>query len=96
MKRVPFGTVALGVSRLGFGCAPVMGRVGRREVLLFRRSDCLAHQSYGLLEPVVEAREFSVLRDGLLKRRGFVRGQFAEQQRSETRFELLAWGLGKI
>lgn len=33
MKRVPFGTVALGVSRLGFGCAPVMGRVGRREAL---------------------------------------------------------------
>ena len=33
MKTVPFAASGLGVSRLGFGCAPVMGKVGRRQAL---------------------------------------------------------------
>lgn len=33
MRTIAFDAGGLGVSRLGFGCAPVMGRVGRRQAL---------------------------------------------------------------
>jgi aryl-alcohol dehydrogenase-like predicted oxidoreductase len=33
MKQLPFIDAGLGVSRLGFGCAPIMGRVGARQAL---------------------------------------------------------------
>ncbi|MBC8055716.1 MAG: aldo/keto reductase [Rhizobiales bacterium] len=33
MKQIAVTAAGLGVSRLGFGCAPVMGKVGRRQAL---------------------------------------------------------------
>ena len=66
--------------------------IGPRAALRHRRRPCLAHQSDGLFQPVVQTNHLGVLGEDLLERRRVLRGQFPEEQRGEPGFQFLAGG----
>ena len=60
------------------------------------RCDRFAHEVNAQLESIVKAGQLGVLREGLPQRRGFVGGQFAQEQRGEAGFEFFAGRLRRI